>query len=98
MKLNLLRFCWGLILLGLLPSNVVAQNSVQPELYSYQTFGNRGSSYTSVATGLGIYLKTDAGPQLCATLTNLSRSSVRPKKGERLWIGWVPEDTPVLSE
>jgi ABC-type Fe3+/spermidine/putrescine transport system ATPase subunit len=45
-----------------------------------------------------VYLKTDAGPQLCATLTNLSRSSVRPKKGERLWIGWVPEDTLVLSE
>ncbi len=45
-----------------------------------------------------VYLKTDAGPQLCATLTNLSRSSVRPKKGERLWIGWAPEDTLVLSE
>ncbi|MGA1230749.1 MAG: hypothetical protein ACO4CF_04550 [bacterium] len=65
MKLNLFRFCWGLILLGLLPTNVVAQSSVQPELYSYQTFGNRGSSYTSVATGLGIYLmdREDGGPQ-----------------------------------
>ncbi|MGA1165834.1 MAG: ABC transporter ATP-binding protein, partial [bacterium] len=45
-----------------------------------------------------VYLKTDAGPLLCATLTNLSRSSVRPEKGERLWIGWAPEDTLVLSE
>jgi hypothetical protein len=65
MKLNLFRFCWGLILLGLLPTNVIAQNSVQPELYSYQTFGNRGSSYTSFATGLGIYLmdREDGGPQ-----------------------------------
>ncbi|MDG2195702.1 MAG: ABC transporter ATP-binding protein, partial [SAR324 cluster bacterium] len=45
-----------------------------------------------------IYLKTDAGPFLCATLTNRSRSSIRPKKGEGLWIGWAPEDTLVISE
>ena len=45
-----------------------------------------------------VYLRTDAGPLLCATLTNVSRSSVRPKKGERVCIGWAPEDTLVLSE
>ena len=45
-----------------------------------------------------VYLKTDAGPLLCATLTNLSRSSVRPKRGERLWIGWVPEDTLIFLD
>ena len=65
MKLNFFRFCWALILLVLLPTNVIAQNSVQPELYTYQTFGNRGSSYTSVATGVGVYLldREDGGPQ-----------------------------------
>ena len=65
MKLNLFRFCWGLLLLGFLPTNANAQNSVQPQLYIYQTFGNRGSSYTSVATGVGIYLmdREDGGPQ-----------------------------------
>ena len=45
-----------------------------------------------------VYLKTDAGPLLCATLTNISRGSIRPKRGDRLWIGWAPEDTLVLSE
>ena len=65
MKLNLFRFCWGLTLLGFLATNVNAQNSVQPELYSYQTFGNRGSSYTSIATGVGVYLmdQEEGGPQ-----------------------------------
>ena len=65
MKLNILRICWALILLGFLPTNVNAQNLVQPELYSYQTFGNRGSSYTTVASGVGIYLmdREDGGPQ-----------------------------------
>ena len=65
MKLNVFRFCWGLTLLGFLPTNVNAQNSVQPELYSYQTFGNRGSSYTSIATGVGVYLmdQEEGGPQ-----------------------------------
>ena len=65
MKLNLFRFCWGLLLLGFLPTNANAQNSVQPQLYIYQTFGNRGSSYISVATGVGIYLvdREDVGPQ-----------------------------------
>ena len=45
-----------------------------------------------------VYMKADAGLLLCATLTNLSRSFVRPRKGEQLWIGWAPEDTLILSE
>ena len=65
MRLKLFIFCWDLILLWWLPTNVIAQSSVQPELYAYQTFGNRGSSYTSIATGVGIYLmdQDDGGPQ-----------------------------------
>jgi spermidine/putrescine ABC transporter ATP-binding subunit len=44
------------------------------------------------------YLKTDAGPLLCAIRTNPSRSGARPKRGDRLWVGWAPEDTLVLAE
>jgi len=65
MRIKIFGFCCGLILLGCLPTNVCAQSSVQPELYTYQTFGNRGSSYTSITTGVGIYLmdRDDSGPQ-----------------------------------
>jgi hypothetical protein len=65
MKLKFIRFCWSLLLFGLFPTSVLAQSSIQPELYTYQTFGNRGSSYTTVATGFGIYLmdRDASGPQ-----------------------------------
>ena len=65
MRIKIFGFCFVLILVGCLPTNVCAQSSVQPELYTYQTFGNRGSSYTSIATGVGIYLmdRDDSGPQ-----------------------------------
>lgn len=46
------------VLLGLVGNTswIWAQASVQPELYTYHSFGNRGSSYTTVAGGLSFYL------------------------------------------
>jgi ABC-type Fe3+/spermidine/putrescine transport system ATPase subunit len=46
-----------------------------------------------------VFLVTDEGLRVAATLHNDSRASVGgPAIGERLWVSWAPEDTLVLVE
>ena len=86
----------GELHLAVRPEKLRISNEILPS--SHFSFPGEVDAVVYHGSESHVYLKTDAGPLLCATLTNLSRNSVRPKKGERLWIGWAPEDTLVLLE
>ena len=45
-----------------------------------------------------LFLRTEAGVQVAATIQNSSRGGARLRVGERHWVGWTADDTLVLPD
>jgi ABC-type Fe3+/spermidine/putrescine transport system ATPase subunit len=43
-----------------------------------------------------VFVHTESGIELTATVQNTSRHGGTPMLGERLWVGWAPDDALVL--
>jgi ABC-type Fe3+/spermidine/putrescine transport system ATPase subunit len=43
-----------------------------------------------------VFVHTESGVELTATVQNTSRHGGTPMLGERLWVGWAPDDALVL--
>ena len=72
--------------LAVRPEKLRISSEILPS--SYFSFPGEVDAVVYHGSESHVYLKTDAGPFLCATLTNLSRISVRPKK-RRSTLDWV---------
>ena len=81
--------------------------AVRPE--KMQLFKNNpaGShiSFQSIVTAVAyhgseshVFVRTDSGVDLSATLQNANREQLLPTNGDTIWIGWTPENTLVLEQ
>ena len=86
----------GNLHLAIRPEKLLVSETPLPD--HLLAFSGRVATFAYHGSESHVFVTTDSGVTLSATLPNRHRHSAAFEPGQKLWIGWEPEDTLVLTE